>query len=793
MSVRDLFAFHASALPASARVAGFRGTEGLSKPYVFEVFLLLTNDEAQDVDLAGVVGSKATLIGDREDGRPPLVWSGILATLELVHAYAGRAVLRAVLVPSFWKLTLPYRSNVFTNQSVPDILSAVLAKNGITRVSFRLLGAYRPEEHVCQYRETDFDFVSRWMEREGMYYFFEQDEAGETLVITDTASSHVPLVGKPIRYFPQTGQDVSAGESFRTFACRHTTVPSSVRLYDYDYANPAVELLGKAAVSPLGQGEISIHGARFFTPSEGSRLARARAEGLLAGQTVYQGTGSALYLRAGYLFELEEHPLPAINAKYLATEVEHFGNQIGGAPELQRVTGLVWDEVYRAEVSAIPAGVQYRAPQRTPWPRIYGTEHAIVDGPATSEYAQIDDQGRYCIKLSFDESDLRGGKASTWVRMLQPHGGGTEGFHFPLRAGTEVMCVFLGGDPDRPVIAGVTPNALTPSPVTAGNRTTNVIQTGGRNRLELEDMAGSQRVTLSSPTENTMLRIGAPNDEHNLIMRTDGSGFLRTGTFLDVDAAAYRADKVGQYMTVDIGGYKTEAIKGTSALDVTGAVTRTYKATKTEKVESGLVDESYKEHTTKVALLRKAESTTQETTVHGTVDETYEGKHTTTVTAGGRTESVTGPYEQTMSEGWKVDVTGDVTHTSSGTWTLNGKGLHAVIEGDSSEETSGNSAEVIFGGKVEARFGGAFDFICGAKSEVIVGTKIDNLVGFKMENILGATMRLYFGLSYAMAPVEVEMITGVQIKDAFVEIGAGGFKFLSNGMHVAASGLHLFV
>src|SRR5262249_47405744 len=153
-----------------------------------------------------------------------------------------------------------------------------------------------------------------------------------------------------------------------------------------------------------------------------------------------------------------------------------------------------------------------------------------------------------------------GGKASTWVRMLQPHGGGVEGFHFPLRAGTEVMCTFLGGDPDRPVIAGVAPNALTPSPVTAGNNTKNVIPTRGRNRLELEDQAGAERVTLSTPRENTMLRMGAPNDDHNFIARTDGKGQIHTGLDLDINVLASRTDRIASNVDIQIGANKTEKV-----------------------------------------------------------------------------------------------------------------------------------------------------------------------------------------------------------------------------------------
>ena len=86
--------------------------------------------------------------------------------------------------------------------------------------------------------------------------------------------------------------------------------------------------------------------------------------------------------------------------------------------------------------------------------RRHGYEIGRVDGPADSEYAQIDDRGRYRVKVLFDESDRSGDKASTWLRMMQPHAGSPEGMHFPLRKGTEVLLAFLRGDPDRPIIAG---------------------------------------------------------------------------------------------------------------------------------------------------------------------------------------------------------------------------------------------------------------------------------------------------------------------------------------------------
>jgi type VI secretion system secreted protein VgrG len=541
--MKDYFTISSNALPDTTRVAGFRGTEGISRPYEFELYLLV-GAEGQDLDLGDAVGVKAKLEIDRHDGQPPFVFHGILAAFELLQELGEQSLFHATLVPQLWQLTQTLHSRVFTDQTIPDIIKDVLEDGGLSNGDyvFKLAGQYRTEEHVCQYLESNFDFISRWMEREGMYYYFEQGDSSERLVITDHRSFQSALVDKAVRFDAHGGHDGRAGEALHSFTCKHRALPAGVRLKDYNDSKPTLDVSGGAPVSKVGMGEISVYGGRFFSPEEGSRLARIRAEELLARQVVYRGSGTALHLRSGYFFKLEQHSRAAFDMEYLVTDADHQGNQAISSPELRALTGIEEDKVYWVDVKAVPARVQFRAASSKAWPRIYGSESGTICGPLESEYAQIDEAGRYNVKFMFDESDLKDGKASTWVRMLQPHGGDIEGWHFPLRKGTEVIFTFLGGDPDRPVIAGVVPNLHTPSPVTRANHTTNVIQTGGRNRFELEDRAGHERITLRTPYANTMLRMGAPNDTHNFIFRTDGSGLIHTNTNLDVTVGGVTAN-----------------------------------------------------------------------------------------------------------------------------------------------------------------------------------------------------------------------------------------------------------
>jgi len=759
--MKDVFFISSSALPDATRVAGFRGTEGVSRPYQFELYLLL-GAEGQELDLADAIGAKAKLRIDRDDGRPPFVFHGIFAAFELLHEFGERSLFHATLVPQLWQLTQTFHSRIFTHQTIPDILAAVLEDGGLGSDDyvFRLAQTYKPQEHVCQYAESHLDFISRWMEREGMYYFFEQGDESEKLVITDSKSFQDALVARPVRFFSREGgHDHSSSEALHTFTCKHRALPASVRLKDYDYTRPTLDVSGSAAVSSVGIGEISVHGRRFFSPDDGKRLARTRAEELLARQVVYRGTGTALYLRAGYFFTLEDHPRPAFDAEYLVIEAEHEGNQAISDAALRELTGIEGDRVYLVDVKAIPAKVQFRAESRTAWPRVDGFENGTVCGPIESEYAQIDDHGRYNVKFKFDESDLKDGKASTWVRMLQPHGGDVEGWHFPLRKGTEVLFTFLGGDPDRPVIAGVVPNLHTPSPVTRANHTKNVIQTGGRNRLELEDMTGLQRITMSTPHSNSFVRMGAPNAGHTMIVQTDQASLLNAGTDFDLavgqiggagtwdsriknnwtakvqtggwsvgvclDAEDAAAGKISFKSTSDIDHHTTG---GNYILDVdAGTSTTTVKGDTTLRVESGNLLTSVEAGTATVEVKQKIDVTSTS------------GDIEVTASAGNiEVEASAGNIEIKAPSG-NIEISAvSAKLESTGSWEWKCAGDHIALTISATSETKiGFSNENFIGGKVELTAAASAEITVGAAAELFAGVKLEGNAGpsFEMKSL----------------------------------------------------------
>lgn len=726
----DLIKISSGALPSSTRVVGFRGVEAISRPYQIEIYLLLQGEDAESLDLADAIGARASLALDwPRDNMPPFVFAGVFATIGLLHELDGRSLFRAVLVPKLWLLGLSKHSRIFTKQTFPDVMKAVLEENGIGPDEYEMrLGNYEVEEHICQYRESDLDFLSRWMEREGIFYFFEHTPDGDKVIFCDAKTYEEDPLGQPVRYYPQFGHDVSAGMSFRTFTSQHTTLPAAIKLKDYDYTRPNLNVAGTARVSPNGAGEVSLYGERFFTPAAGERLAKIRAEELLARQVVYRASGTRLHLRPGYTFELDDHPRTAFNAKYLTIEAHHYGNQLAGATAYRELLDLPHEESYFVELTAIPAKTQMRAESRTPWPRIYGYENGIVDGPAESEYAQIDDLGRYKVKFKFDESNLKGGRGSTFVRMMQPHGGGIEGFHFPLRRGTEVVLSFLGGDPDRPVISGVVPNALTPSPVTSGNHTKNVIQTGGRNRLELEDRAGQQRITLSTPYSNTYLRMGAPNEDHELIVKTDDNTLLDAGKDFDLNVGVlggggswYVNVKDDWVTNVHSGNHEFFVESGTSYTEIEGDTS-----------------------------LRVLSGNLSTDVVTGTMTTTVEGDTTTTVKTGNYTVNIdTGNTTVTTKSG------NTLIDTQSGTTTIKSQGKMTLETQDQCEvRVKSNMMQYVDGnlvgeikGAEELTTWGPFKKLYQSNNfNITAGVKSDTFLGLSNTNAVGASISTFIGL-----------------------------------------------
>ncbi len=742
------FSIRSSAIPSHATVVGFRGVEAISTPYEIEIYFSLTGLDF--VDLRDAVYSKAVLSIDLGGAHAPFTFGGVLRAVQLVRALPGNALYLAKLVPQLWQLSLTRHSRVFTKKSIVEIIRAVLDEGGVADYELRLDGSFEKEDHVCQYKESNLTFISRWMEREGLYYYFEQTDDGEKLVITNIKSSHHSLRQKPVRYFPLSGADGSSRQSFDDFTCTYNALPASVKLDDYDYAKPALDVSGSAPVSPTGLGEIVSYGGRFFSASEGRRIAQIRAEEYRAREVVYVARGAAEQLHAGFSFDLEDHPNPSFNTTYLATSVKHFGFEPSLISSWGALVKPEFTDTYRVEVAAILADTQYRHGEGTPWPQVNGYENANVDGPSTSQYAQIDDQGRYLVKFKFDEGSLKEGKASTFVRMVQPHDGPVEGHHFPLRKGVEVICEFLGGDPDRPVIVGSVHNAVTPSVVTSSNHTQNVVRTGSLNHLVMEDASGAMWIDLYCPIFTSTLFLG--HGEWNFNLTTQGSGQIQTTVNLNVDVDAEMKVDVVSHVDIDyhstlhwdVDGLVKVHYHSTLDWDVDAAVKidlhdtlSLHVAAKTDVKLDATFDV---EVTGKATYLFKADVGV---TIDGNLDAHVKGNATLT-TDGNKTETVHGNVTETIDGTRNVHIKGAQTITVDAPQEWIRMDVHKAM-------TYGATLDIFLGAKATLQGAATFDAFVGVKNAVTIG--VSNELALTLHNslTLGADFSIFAGLKASIA------------------------------------------
>jgi type VI secretion system secreted protein VgrG len=515
-------------------VVRFKGSEGFSRCYAFEVDLVSTEAE---IDLDQVLKNPATFTILREDGDIP--FHGILSEFEQLHQVDEFVFYRAVLVPKLWWLSLTHHNQVFLDKKVPDILEEVLKDSGLTTLDFelRLQGSYPQWEYICQYRESHLEFVSRWMEREGIYYYFEQGDSGEKVILTDTKVAHAEMPqGKTMYYSPPSGMDEAHREEvIKGLVCRQKLLPKTLKLKDYNYRTPSLDVSGSAQVKSDGRGEVYIYGEHFRTPEEGNALAKVRAEELLCQEKRFYGESTIPYLRPGYLFDLQDHYRNGFNQGYLTIELEHEGSQAAFLlAGIQKGLARMEEQVYyRNSFTAIPSGVQFRPERKTEKARFYGTMNAKIDAAGSGKYAELDDHGRYKVALPFDLSGRKDGKASTWLRMAQPYAGTDHGMHFPLHKGTEVLLTFIDGDPDRPIVQSAVPNPEMPSQVTSADQTMSKITTAGGNKIHMEDEEGKQRILLHTPTQGSFIRIGStndPGDEDKWKAQWPGTDTNETGT-----------------------------------------------------------------------------------------------------------------------------------------------------------------------------------------------------------------------------------------------------------------------
>lgn len=577
------YSFRSKALADDTfEVIQIQGEEGISRLYRFEVDLV---SEDPEIDFQAVLGSPATLEWSRQNA-DPVATHGILSAFEQRQKGTHKIHYRAVLVPHLWLLGLRHQSQIYQDQSVKEIIEAALTAAGLShdRFDLRLSRSYPKREYVVQYQETDLNFVSRLMEHEGIFYFFEQGEDGETLVIADGNTSFRPIPDEDKIPFRTAAMSSARQESIETLSCIQRRLPEQVILKDYNYRKPGLDLKTQTRIHEQGEGPVYEYGAHYKDPDEGRTLAGIRSEELRAVQSVFSGRGDCAAFRAGCKFTLEDHYRSDFDQEYVITRVTHRGWQptaevdgltieplFGGlgSTDAQKAgpepSGPRSGKGYSNEFVAIPSKVPFRPERTAKKPRLHGLMNAKVDAAGDGKYAELDDQGRYKLVMPFDLSGKGGGKASRYMRMAQPYAGPDYGTHLPLHKDAEVVWACIDGDLDRPIICGAVPNPDNASPVTDQNQTRSVIRTAGGNEIALEDEEKAEEIYVHAVRDlNTVV----DNDESRKVAQTRSTTIGKDDNLTVKQHRTVHVDKGHDTLVVHEGHQGYSVMSGHCTLDV---------------------------------------------------------------------------------------------------------------------------------------------------------------------------------------------------------------------------------
>ena len=362
----------------------------------------------------------------------------------------------ARLRPWLWYLTRASDFRIFQNKKVPDILDEIFA-NYPFPVEKRLQGTYKDWEYCVQYHETDFNFVSRLMEHEGIYYYFEHAMGRHTLVLADAIGAHSPYPGyATIPYIPHDRVATADEESIDGWQIAQEVEPGAYRTDDYYFETPTADLKQvrkKEFPHPNGGYEIYEWPGDYRVADEGENYTRVHLDELHAPHEIVGGQCNVRGVAPGYLFTLKKCPRRDQNREYLILAASYYVRDnpyhSGGEGE-----GAEW----RMSLTAQPSSIAYRAPRITPKSLTHGPQTAVVVGPAGEEI-WCDKYGRVKVQFHWDRYGKYDDNSSCWIRVSHPWAGSNWGGMFMPRIGQEVIVDFIGGDPDCPIITGRVYNA----------------------------------------------------------------------------------------------------------------------------------------------------------------------------------------------------------------------------------------------------------------------------------------------------------------------------------------------
>ena len=420
--------------------------EQMSRPFQIEAEL---RSEDGKVDFDKVIGHNVTLrlkVGQKATR----YFNGFVSRFVQVANESAHASYRATIVPWLWFLTRTSDCRIFQEMSIPDIIEAVFKAHGFPDYKLKLSGSYAKREYCVQYRETDFNFVSRLMEQEGISYYFEHENGKHLLVLADSTSAHNAFPGYGEITFHPFQQGADERETIHDWIMEKEVQPVASALQDFDFKKPKTSLLTNTNVTRkhgMAKFEIYDYPGEYVEHDDGQRLADVRLAELQTQYETLRGQASARGLAAGHVFALKNHPRAEQNRDYLITSVSL---QVDAG---EFTSGGTAGEFFSCSFTCIDKVQQFRPERLTPKPIVQGPQTAIIVG-ASGEEIHTDKFGRVKVLFPWDRYSKADENSSCWIRVSQEWAGKKWGAIYLPRIGQEVIVEFLEGDPDRPIITG---------------------------------------------------------------------------------------------------------------------------------------------------------------------------------------------------------------------------------------------------------------------------------------------------------------------------------------------------
>ncbi len=527
---------------------------------LFHYTLELVSEDAK-LDFSSIVGQNITVTLALPGGDHQYV-NGVVGKFMQAGRTERLTTYFADVYPWLWLLTLNAGCQIFQNKSTPDILEAVFSGLGFSDYKNALTRTYAPREYCVQYQESDFAFVSRLMEEEGIFYFFEHTSSKHTLVLADDADAYASCPGLTKAKIRQSTPSWEAADAIIDCTLEQQVTVGQYKSDDYNFETPSTDLLVTASGKNTSRSVYEYPGG-YSKKDAGEAQASLRLAALEAPGKVLRGTSACRAFHAGCKFTLADHYRQDVNGDYVLRSLYHSANQ----------------NEYSNTFEAFPADVSFCPPRVTPHPTIPGSQTALVVGKSGEEI-WTDQYGRVKLKFHWDQASGQDENSSCWIRVSQAWAGKQWGSIFLPRMGQEVTVSFLDGNPDRPMVTGCVYNAqetvpyALPDEQTKSTIKSNSSKGGnGFNEIRFEDKAGSEEVFVQAQKD---MNISVLNNQTVTIKQS------RTATIQEKDETL-TVDKGNRTVNVNAGN-ETHAVKGKRDLTVTGAETHTNNADFTQNV-----------------------------------------------------------------------------------------------------------------------------------------------------------------------------------------------------------------